>query len=291
MYFNHTSGPLALYVDLLYFIHMPPPASASTYLEFAVHLWNIAIKTYIQHFSVEEIYIVIDKPDFLPPPRTLVHVQRQKGNVVPLCIPNIKDGEQLCYGAEYSSLLGDKEYKAQLNKYLCTKFLEFALTANVPVFVVDSPAFPKVYMLCNGSLRLLPSNEHGEADYAIWYRVIRSSTSNTMILSKDTDTWVYGLALMEQGLMSDKNVLVKLGVSNEYVSINLGVRAIGSLPTLCTIRYPVSCIVALYVLTGCDYVSSFFCVTKQNFLQCFIEHAEYVCTLLRFNVKFMYLIV
>ena len=44
--FNHTSGPLALYVDLLYFIHMPPPASASTYLEFAVHLWNIAIKTY-----------------------------------------------------------------------------------------------------------------------------------------------------------------------------------------------------------------------------------------------------
>ena len=85
-------------------------------------------------------------------------MQRQKGNVVPLCIPTIKDREQLCYGAEYSSLLSDKDYKAQLNKYLCTKFLEFALAANVPVFVVDSPAFPKVYMLRNGtSMHLLPS--------------------------------------------------------------------------------------------------------------------------------------
>lgn len=154
------------------------------------------------------------------------------------------------------------------------QILEFALTANVPVFVVDSPAFPKVYMLRNSSMHLLPSNEHG---YAIWYHIIHSNTSNVMVLSKDTDTWVYGLALMEQGLVSDKNILVKLGVSND-VSINLGVRAIASLPTLSTIRYPVMCIVALYILTGCDYVSSFFRVTKLNVLQCFIQHAEYVCT-------------
>ena len=32
----------------------------------------------------------------------------------------------------------------------------------------------------------------------------------------------------------------------------------------------------MYVLTGCDYVSSFFKHTKQNFLQCFFSNIQFV---------------
>ena len=257
--FNITSGPIALYLDFLYYIHIPPPVTVITYLDLAVNIWNTAVKSFINQFNVEEIYVVIDKPAFLPPPRDLVHKQRsKKASSVPLCTPTIiKDSEHISYGSEYTSLLTDEIYKSELIKYLSIKVLEFAVSADVPLFIIDSPAFPYLCMLRNGIVYERPSNEHGEADYAIWYHVMRSNTTNAIILSKDTDTWVYGLALMELGLVSDKNVLVKQGFSNEYVSINLGVRFITGLPGLSTIKYPVCCIVALYVLTGCDLLVLF----------------------------------
>ena len=116
---------------------------------------------------------------------------------------------------------------------------------------------------------------------------MRSNTPNAMILSKDTGTWVYGLALMELGLVSDKNVLVKQGFSNEYVSINLGVRLITGFPGLSTIKYPVCCIVALYVLTGCDLLVLFFVLLRQLSLNIsysmpsiFVDHLSHLFILI-----------
>ncbi len=31
------------------------------------------------------------------------------------------------------------------------------------------------------------------------------------------------------------------------------------------------------VLTGCDYVSSCFRITKSRFLECFVHNADYIC--------------
>ena len=57
--------PLALYLDFLYFVHMPPPATALTYLDLALHLWKVTVKAYMYEFKncLHEIYVVIDKPD------------------------------------------------------------------------------------------------------------------------------------------------------------------------------------------------------------------------------------
>ena len=79
---------------------------------------------------------------------------------------------------------------------------------------------------------------------------------------------------MKLGFLSDKHVIIKRCNANEYVSLNVGVRAITNLPCLNTIKHPVTSIVALYVVTGCDYVSSF-CVTKKTIFNIFLQHAKY----------------
>ena len=103
----------------------------------------------------------------------------------------------------------------------------------------------------------MPGNEHSEADYAIWYHVARSTTSNTLVLSKDTGTWVYGLLLIELGFLEGKHIIVQWGNSGDFVDLNIGTRS-PRLPFLSNASYPVTSLVSLYVLTGCDYVSSFF---------------------------------
>lgn len=223
-------------------------------------------------------YVVIDKSD---PPRSMVHEQRNdRTSALPFIIPIIKDDTKLHYGSEYASLLADNEYKMSLIKYLSIKFLEFSLSASMHarMIVIDSPAFGFLRVIRNGKTYKVDSNEHGEADYAIWYHIMKSDVSNVMVVSKDTDTWVYGLSLMELGFLSGKHVIIKRGINaSEYVSINFGVRAIMGLPCLSNVKYPATSIVALYILSGCDYVSSFFHITKKTFLEIFLQHANYIC--------------
>ena len=69
-------------------------------------------------------------------------------------------------------------------------------------------------------------------------------------MSKDTDTWVYGLALMEFGIICDKLVFVKHGTSAKYSNLNDCVSSLTRIPSLAQIKYPVTSIVALYILTG-----------------------------------------
>ena len=42
-------------------------------------------------------------------------------------------------------------------------------------------------------------------------------------------------------------------------------------------EYPVLSLVALYILTGCDYISSFYMCTKTKFLETLIENLSFIC--------------
>ena len=46
---------------------------------------------------------------------------------------------------------------------------------------------------------------------------------------------------------------------------------------LSTVSFPALTLVAIYLLTGCDYVSSFYMCTKTKFLEAFIQHQAFVC--------------
>lgn len=104
------------------------------------------------------------------------------------------DSETILHGSEYTAMLSDSEYKSKLLSYISNSFLQLAIESNVSTVIIDSPAFTSLKIISSGCVFDLPANEHGEADYAIWYHAIRT---NVNILSKDTDTWVYGLGLIE----------------------------------------------------------------------------------------------
>ena len=62
------------------------------------------------------------------------------------------------------------------------------------------------------------------------------------------------------------------------MDINAGVQVISQHPSLEKLCYPVSTVVALYTLTGSDYLSSFFHKTKAKFLTALIENVDHICT-------------
>ena len=134
----------------------------------------------------------------------------------------------------------------------------------------------------NGVDQPYHSNQHGEADYAVWHHAIHAPSQNVVIVSSDTDTWVYGLGILENGWLQEKTVFVKQGSKNSFVHLNLAVNLITehhSLPyILSSANYPPSLfyILALHVLSGCDYVSSFFGCTKMKFLDTFLENASFI---------------
>ena len=142
--------------------------------------------------------------------------------------------------------------------------------------VIDSPSLERPTRVHDGYVSNIQQNMHGEADYTIWHHTIHCQGINCLVVASDTDMWVYGLGIWEAGWLRHKPVMVQRGITNEYVNINLGARLIEDYPQLQHVPYPISTMVALYVLTGCDYVSSFK-DTKQEFISCFFRNVQYIC--------------
>ena len=95
---------------------------------------------------------------------------REQEPTEPVSHSKIKDNTAVYHGSQYTSMFCDIEYKSSLISYLCHKFLEYC--HSIPFTVIDSPAFPYVCLVRGGNMIQMPGNEHGEADYAIWYLVV-----------------------------------------------------------------------------------------------------------------------
>lgn len=127
-------------------------------------------------------------------------------------------------------------------------------TTNNFMVTIDSPSLPSVITISNGATASKDSNEHGEADYAIWYHAILEPSSNIIVVSSDTDTWVYGLGLYEQRHLGLKQVTVQRANTECYIDIKKATSLLSQHPKLSTLTSPVLSLVALYILTGCDYL-------------------------------------
>ena len=106
----------------------------------------------------------------------LVRSRKSKAASIPDNDPEISDSAP--FPQSYTSLLSSsKTFKATLLQYLSQKLIErtYPLTPLHPVSVVlDSPAFGSPCVIQTGSIHTLPANEHGEADYAVWYHAINA---------------------------------------------------------------------------------------------------------------------
>ena len=112
---------------------------------------------------------------------------------------------------------------------------------------------------------------------AIWHHCIWETATDFLVVSSDTDTWVYGLGLCELGHLDGKNVSVQRGNVESYINITTATSLLSQHPKLQHLTFPVLSLVALYILSGCDYVSSFYRCTKTNFLETLIRDGAFIC--------------
>ena len=131
----------------------------------------------------------------------------------------------------------------------------------------------------NGNKTDLPMlmNRNGEADYNVWFHCMTSTSRNIIILGSDTDIWVYGMMFMEGGWFQNKTVYVEKNIETEYVCLNTICTASTCHPQLKRIPNPLCNLGAIYILTGGDYISSFFRTSKQTFVTAFLDNIEHVC--------------
>ena len=115
---DHPTNTLSVIHDLLYYIHMPPGFGVDTVQDYFSSLWDRTVASYYQ---CQYVYIIIDKPNFLPPPRTLVHQARSQKAKSSEPEPNITDKTSIPHGNKYTSLLSVKSFEANLMKYLTNK--------------------------------------------------------------------------------------------------------------------------------------------------------------------------
>ena len=108
--------------------------------------------------------------------------------------------------------------------------------------------------------------------------------SQIIICANDTDIWVYDLALLERDKFNhceniQKQVCIELSYQREYVDINkclLGLQNYNCFQRLSEQNFAGSAILAIYLLSGSDYLSTFFGFSAKSFFQTFCSYVNHI---------------
>jgi len=117
-----------------------------------------------------------------------------------------------------------------------------------------------------------------ETDLRIWLHSINSIGSRKLLYSPDTDVYNIGLPLVQQAAL---DVCLQLNgrhkQSHRYLYMNRFIQALNSDPDLARISpdQRVTIIQAIYIVTGCDYISYFKGIGIVYFLHVFYQHATF----------------
>ena len=276
---GNSSNDHELIIDFLFMLHQPPPPDM-TFSNYVNYLWNRLILKLGAYRGAKVIRIVVDKPSYLPKPRELLHKSRSsKTGIMNKQDCSISDDGALPHCKAYQTMLANPELKKQYILYLMTKFIELTCSNKLPVHVIlDYEGIACPCIIYNGVKFDLPmiQNENEEADYNVWYHCMTSTSQNCIILGSDTDIWVYGMMYKDCGWLGRKTVYVEKTVGAEYVCINSLHVAATSHPQLKQVAFPLLTLATIYILTGGDYVSSFFRTSKQAFINAFLSNIKHI---------------
>ena len=91
--------------------------------------------------------------------------------------PEVTDESQIPHGKCYSAILANcLQFKVKLIEYVTSKFQAQGMHSTRQCdfsLILDSPSLQTVSTIRDGALYTSQSNEHGEADYAIWHHCIK----------------------------------------------------------------------------------------------------------------------
>ncbi len=168
-------------IDFLKCIHKPTPPDVKTYQNLGDYYWRNVIKKFAIDRQANVITIVIDKTNFLPAIRGIIHEERKMilKSVDKQCTSSlpadvIYNDSPIPHGSQYTKALQNPDFKSNLVLYICNYLLNLALfftNDRSITFIIDSDAFCPPLCVQNGkSFPLLSRNNNkGEADYSIWF--------------------------------------------------------------------------------------------------------------------------
>ena len=251
-----------------------------TFSSYAKYLWErIVIKLGVQR-GPNVIKIVVDKPAYLPKPRDLLHASRSdKTGILSVDDCDVSADGTIPQCRQYQQMLANENMRKKFIAYIMNQFIKFGTDSNISInIILDYEEIECPCAIYEGNkVDLGMLNKNGEVVYNVWYHCLSSLSSNIVILGSDTDIWVYGMAFMGCGWLGNKTVYVERAVGSEYVSLNAIFEAVMNHPKLKVLPFPLLTLSTVYMLTGGDYISSFFKTSKQTFIKVLIENMGHIC--------------
>ena len=196
-------------IDFLKYIHEPTPPDLMTYQDLTDYLWTNNIMKLGFNRGASSVTVIVDKKDYLPPVRNIVHAERKaksKNDSSLYSKYEISDSFACLHGSDYSAALHNMSFKQKLVDYITSKFNEKALILNPgQKLILDTPPTKTVPLRVSDGQSGQCSerkNNKGEADYAIWFHACQSKCDKILVIANDSDVWMYGLAILEAGFFN-----------------------------------------------------------------------------------------
>ena len=278
-------------IDFLRFLHEPTPPDIISFADLASYLWNSVILKLGFNRGASCVTIVIDKPVYMPKIRDIIHKERKsksKSNLTSFYQRiTISDNLACLHGTDHSAALQDPVFKTKLIEYITIKFKQMAIDLNnSKTLILDTPHTKTIPLLVSdGKSRICTEreNEKGEADCGIWFHACCSPSQNILVIANDTDVWMYGLTILESGYISlgqvNKQVIVELSYEKEYVHLNNALVCLQSHPSLqrlATEQIAATSLLAVYLLSGSDYLSNFYNISIKRILDALFKYIEHI---------------
>ena len=122
------------------------------------------------------------------------------------------------------------------------------------------------------------SSSAQEADMRVWRHAVQSNANHILIYSPDTDVYNIGMTLLQ---CTSCEVIVQINVPHKekrYLNLTSLITALASDPDLAALPNEKlgNTMQALYICSGCDYISYFSGIGKVTFLKQFFQHADLI---------------
>ena len=275
-------------IDFLRYIHEPTPPDLMTYQDLTDYLWTNVILKLGFNRGASTVTVIVDKTDYLPPVRNIVYAEKKaksKNDSSLYSKYEISDSSACLHGSDYSAALHNMSFKQKLIDYVTSKFNEKALLLNPgQTLILDTPTTKTVPLRVSDGQSDQCSerkNNKGEADYAIWFHACQSKCDKILVTANDCDIWMYGLAILEAGFLIDKDINIELCFGKEYIYLNTAltcIRTHGSLVELAVQRTAAMSLLAIYLLSGSDYLSNFYGLTIKKIVDVFFKYTDHIST-------------
>jgi hypothetical protein len=284
--------PKTLILDGMVVIHASKPLSNhNTFGDYAAYLFKKWVLDKFIHKGYKEIHVCFDQQTLdVPTPKSIERRRRDSTKTPGLVYLDINEDSQTPY--DWQNFLGNRSNKKKLVEFLCDQFVNLgAKFLDVTRILVVSGGFKdtgtaRVVMHVSNdasddvSLHSF-SNNHLEADTMLFLHAVNSFHSNSPVVLYSTDTDIMQIGLPMVNKHPERHFIVhfkETPADNMYVDLTKLLDIMGKNNELCVFDQGTLGreLQALFVCSGCDYVSFFNNYSKNSFYEAYFNNIDFI---------------